>query len=273
MPVTPQGRHRDHRVTGPALRAAWFERRAGADEQPAAAWRTPGVDAVVSAVIGQSATTAELERALRILAWERAADPGELSVLLADVEALWSVLTDTGLAPISPELGRDIAIDGWVDAVAAERGVPCIDPLSGLHTAGYLTGRIHELDRIGGPDDRPSLVMLVIGWDEPDGPWLRIATILQVVDALHAVVRPEATLAQDGAHTAIALVADDGTARMERAALQRRLDAEPLSAVSGRIDLVPVPDDRNHLPEVLRTLRAATARVGTPAKLRMRSGE
>jgi hypothetical protein len=210
-----------------------------------------------------------------MLAWERAADPGDLDSLLSETDALWTVLMATDLAPISPLRARGIVIDGWVDAIAAERGVPCIDPLSGLHTAGYLTGRIHELDRAGGPETPPPLVMLVIRWEEPTGPWLRIATILKVADTLRATVRREATLCQDGSHTAIALVPDDGLARVERSAIQRNLDSSPLSAASARCDLMPVPDRRDRLPDMLKRLRThpSVRAAQQSGQLRMRTGQ
>jgi hypothetical protein len=297
-----------HRMTGPALRTAWLERRqhtgardlTNGDAGDNAGWRSPGVDAVVGAIVeldhgpeldrglarGTASTVPAVERALRMLAWERAAETGAagpdsatLDALLADIVALWGVLASAELEPMPLPAARSIAIDGWVDAVAADRGVPCMDPLSGLHTAGYLAGRIHELDRIGGVDSQPSLVLLAVRWQEPAGPWLRIAIILQVAGALRSAVRAEATLCQDGAHTAYALVPDDGRARSERSDLQRMLDAEPLSAAAPAIELVPVPDHREYLPELLRTLRAKPHRgpakpaSATVSSSRARTGE
>src|SRR5690606_11345093 len=107
----------------------------------------PGVEALLSALSVDAPTRAAMRQALAVFAWEHAATT-ELRCALQDLDALWDVLEATGQAPLTREQALDYMTDAWVDAVAAERGSPGIDPLSGLHTVGYLYGRVHELDRL-----------------------------------------------------------------------------------------------------------------------------
>lgn len=246
------GRH----VAGTTLRASWLGRTLDAGWSDPVGWRTPGVDAVVAAMIGPGRSTDAVEHALRRLAWERAADDLDLDAAVADLDALWAVLESSELAPVPRRQARSWLVDGWVDAVAAERGAPCVDPLSGLHTAGYLVGRIHELDHASGEETTP-LVLLAVRWHEPRGPWLRIAMIVTAARALRELVRPGATLGQDGTHSAHALVPDDARARLERGALAVRCAEAPLAGSGSCVDLVPVPDDRDLVPTLLRRLRVA----------------
>ncbi len=244
------------RVAGTTLRATWLGRTLDAGWPDPVGWRTPGVDAVVAAMIGPGRSTDTLENALRRLAWERAADDLGLDAAVADLDALWAVLESSELAPVPRRQARSWLVDGWVDAVAAERGTPCIDPLSGLHTTGYLVGRIRELDHAHGNEPMP-LVLLAVRWHEPRGPWSRIAVIVTAARALRELVRPVATLGQDGTHTAHALVPDDARARLERSALAVRCAEAPLAGSGACVDLVPVPDDRDLVPTLLRRLRVA----------------
>lgn len=122
-------------------------------------------------------------------------------------------------------------IDAWIDTLAVDRGPPCIDPLSGLHTPGYLLGRIRELDRMT-PDEPTPLALIAVRWCEPAGPWSRIATVVSAAAVLTEQVRADPTLAQDGSHTALALVPDD------------------LRARSGPISLPPVRAIRRLLPQI-----------------------
>ncbi|MGH8775358.1 MAG: hypothetical protein ACRDWI_09380 [Jiangellaceae bacterium] len=247
-------------AAGTTLRASWLGCTLDAGWPEPVGWRTPGVDAVVASLVGPERSADALERALRILAWERASDTLDLDAALQDVEALWAVLESSQLAPVSRRQARRWLVDAWVDAIAADRGAPCVDPLSGLHTAGYLLGRIHELDRTC-LEPPTALVLLSLRWREPRGPWLRIATIMSAARALRERVRSDATLGQHGTHTAFALVLDDARARLERRALSRACEAEPMAGADACADLVPVPDDRDKVPALLGRLRRPANRV------------
>jgi hypothetical protein len=184
------------RVTASALRASWLSRSLERGWPDPVGWRTPAVDGVVDALLDTNGSVDQLETALGALAWERASDTLHLDTALDDLDALWSVLEAAGAEPISLREARWGLIDAWADALAVDRDVPCIDPLSGLHTAGYLLGRIRELDRIA--DDAAPLVLLSMRWHRPAGPWRRIGTVLSAAAVLQENVRPDATLARDG---------------------------------------------------------------------------
>jgi hypothetical protein len=143
-----------------------------------------------------------------------------------------------------------------VDAIAADKGAPSIDPLSGLHTPEYLFGRVHELDRAARGGEPPSLVLIAVRWTEPSGPWLRIAAVVRIAAALTDLVRPEGTLCQAGTHTALALVPDDGIARRERAALATAMSGDVLTDARLSIELVPVPEQRDELRPLIERLRS-----------------
>jgi hypothetical protein len=240
-------------MAGSALRARWLSRSLDRGWPDPIGWRTPAVDRVVAALTDGSSVS-RLEKAVRALAWERASDTPHLDTALADLDALWSALESARRDPIPRHQARRWLVDAWVDALAVDRGVPCIDPLSGLHTAGYLLGRINELDRLA--DDEPApLVLLSMRWRRPAGPWRRIETVVSVAAALLENVRPEATLAQDGTHVALALVPDDLRARVETACLARECRSSLLHAVQTRADLTTLPEDRDRIPAVLRLLR------------------
>ncbi|HEX2363363.1 MAG TPA: hypothetical protein VHI11_14940 [Jiangellaceae bacterium] len=242
------------RVTGSAVRASWLSRSLDRGWPDPLGWRTPAVDGVVEAVTDPERSVAGLEGALRALAWERTSDTLHLDTALDDLDALWEALESAGPVPVPRHQARRWLIDAWVDALAVDRGVPCIDPLSGLHTPGYLLGRIHELDRLTGGEPAP-LVLLSMRWRKPAGPWLRIGTVVSAAVVLLRNVRPDATFAQDGTQVALALVPDDLRARMERACLARDCLSPPLDEADARADLVALPEDRDGVPAVLRSLR------------------
>ncbi len=243
------------RVTGSALRASWLSNSLDRGWPDPLGWRTPAVDRVVEAVIDADGSVGRLEKALRALAWERASETLHLDTALDDLDALWSVLEASGRRqPISLRQARRLLVDAWVDALAVDRGVPCIDPLSGLHTAGYLLGRIRELDRLA--DGEPAaLALLSMRWRRPAGPWRRIGTVVSATAVLLENVRPDATFAQDGTYAALALVPDDLRARVERACLARECASPVLHEANARADLIVLPDDRDRVPAVLRRLR------------------
>jgi hypothetical protein len=241
------------RVTASALRASWLSRSLERGWPDPVGWRTPAVDGVVDALLDTNGSVDQLETALGALAWERASDTLHLDTALDDLDALWSVLEAAGAEPISLREARWGLIDAWADALAVDRDVPCIDPLSGLHTAGYLLGRIRELDRIA--DDAAPLVLLSMRWHRPAGPWRRIGTVLSAAAVLQENVRPDATLARDGTQAALALVPDDLRARVERACLARECASPVLHGANARADLIVLPEDRQQVPAVLRQLR------------------
>jgi hypothetical protein len=246
--------HRLRRMADMTLCATWLGQGPDADPRETERRRTPGVDGVVSALTGPNRSVDALETALHALAWERASDPDGLDAALEDLDALWAVLESGGLDPVPRRRARAWLVDGWVDALAAERSAPCIDPLSGLHTAAYLVARIHELDRLA-DDSAVPLVLLAVRWAEPPSPWDRIATILTAARTLHEHVRPEATVSREGTATVLALVPDDARARVERAALALSCAQRPLADAGALADLIPVPDRRDLVPGVVRGLR------------------
>lgn len=213
----------------------------------------PGVEAVLDALTADEPDPEQVVQGLTVFAWERAATTGDLTCLLDELDELWDVLEASTGAPIPRMTARHRLVDAWVDAVAAERGSPGLDPLSGLHTAGYLYGRVAELDRLSGIEPS-ALVLIVIQWDSADGPWLRIARILQAASALRTRVRPAATLSQVGTTMALALVPDDAQARVERISLTKAVETGELSTSNVRVDVFAVPDSRARLPELVTRL-------------------
>jgi hypothetical protein len=236
------------------LRAAWLSRSLERGWPDPVGWRTPAVDGVVAVLTALSYSAARLEHALRRLAWERASEILHLDTALDDLDALWAALESENRDPVPRVQARRWLVDAWVDAVAVDRGVPCLDPLSGLHTPGYLLGRVHELDRIGDGEPAP-LVLIALRWHRPAEPWLRIGTVLSAATVLQDVVRSDATFAQDGTHTALALVPDDLRARVERASLARECVEPPLRTAGALVDLVVLPAHRDQLASVVRGLR------------------
>ncbi len=223
----------------------------GRDEN--AAVPTPGADAVIDALASTEPDPDGVTHAIAFLAWERAADHPDLACALDDLDELWDILESAGDPPIPRSRARHCLVDAWVDAVAAERGSPGVDPLSGLHTAGYLYGRVQELDR-SSHDPYSSLVLIVVRWDTASGPWLRIARIMQVASALRSDVRRGATLSQIGTRMAVALVPDDAAARVERHALTKTLEQGELNSAHVQVDVFAVPDIRSQLPDFLTQL-------------------
>ncbi|MGH8825916.1 MAG: hypothetical protein ACRDVN_15775 [Jiangellaceae bacterium] len=251
--------YRRSRVAGMTLRASWLRRTLDARRPEPTDRPTPGVDGVVSALLGPDRSVHALERALRALAWERASDSLGLDAVLEEVDSLWAVLQSGGLAPVTRRQARAWLVDGWVDALAADRGAPCIDPLSGLPTTAYLIARIDELDRL--VREPVPLVLLAVQWAEPSNPWARLATVLAAARTVRARVRPEATLGQDGTRTVLALVLDDARARLERTALARSCTEATLAEAGATVDLVPVPERRVLVPGVVRRLHRSAPRA------------
>ncbi|WP_106535679.1 hypothetical protein [Haloactinopolyspora alba] len=228
---------------------------------------TPGAEAVVTALTDPEADDDAVTHALTVFAWERVATGDDLTCTMDDLDELWTAVERTAPTPVSRSRARHCLVDAWAEAIAAERGSPGVDPLSGLHTAGYLYGRVHELDRVSGDSATP-LVLLVVRWDAAAGPWQRIARIMQVASALRARVRPEATLSQVGTTMAVALVPDDARARLERLALTKAVGHDELSTAQVQVDVFAVPDTRSRLPDLVTQLHE-TANVdqvaGSPA--------
>ncbi len=259
-------------VPEPTLLTAWLEQpgratartagpggadgpasQAGGAGAPSGALPPPGVEAVLEALGAERPEPEEVSHSLTVFAWERAAASTDLTCLLAELDELWDVLEDTGGAPLPRATARHRLVDAWVDAVAAERGSPGVDPLSGLHTAGYLYGRVQELDRLSATEPM-ALVLIVVRWDAAAGPWMRIARILQAASALRSRVRPEATLSQVGTTMAMALVPDDARARVERISLTKAVENGELSTAHVMVDVFAVPDTRARLPELVTRL-------------------
>lgn len=214
----------------------------------------PGVDAILEALSVEKPQPSRIADALTIFAWESVSNDWDLTCAIADVDALWDILESTGKTEVSRAQARHWITDAWVDAVAAQRGAPGIDPLSGLHTVSYLLGRVRELDRLA-DSVTAHLVTLVVSWAEPESPWTRISCILQVADGLREHVRAEATLSQFGTHRAIALVPDDSRARRERGALVKTFNTAELGAARIQVDLIPLPEDRSRVTELIVRLR------------------
>lgn len=212
----------------------------------------PGTQAVLDALAVADPDAEQLAEALTVFGWERAATTGDLACTLAEVDELWGALEPADRVPVTRTEARHQLVDAWVDAVAAQRGSPGIDPLSGLHTAGYLYGRVHELDRQS--DDLTALVLIAVRWAAAPGPWRRIAQIMQVASALRSRVRPSATLSQVGTSVAVALVPDDALSRMERIALTKAVEKGELSTANVQVDVFAVPDARSRLPELVTRL-------------------
>jgi hypothetical protein len=244
--------HRSAAVS--ALRASWRARSLEHGWPDPVGWRTPAVEGVVDALTGENRSVAQLEQAIRMLAWERASDILDLDTALDDLDALWAALESEGRDRVRRAQARRWLVDAWVDAVAVDRGVPCLDPLSGLHTPSYLLGRVRELDRLWDGEPAP-LVLLALRWNRPTDPWLRIGTVLSAATVLQNVVRPDATFAQDGTQTALALVPDDLRARVERASIARECIDPPLRNAGAVTDLVVLPAERDQLVSVVRRLR------------------
>ncbi|NED97219.1 hypothetical protein G1H11_18125 [Phytoactinopolyspora alkaliphila] len=192
--------------------------------------------------------------ALTLFAWDSVTNSADLTCTLEEIDALWDLLENDGGSVISRADARHIVTEGWVDAVAAERGSPGIDALSGLHTTGYLIGRIHELDRLT-DGATAALILLAVTWKQPDSPWTRISHILQVASALRDAVRPEATLGQFGTHCSLALVPDDTRSRLERVLLNKRLQTEELRTSGIAVNLFPLPEDRSRVTELIVRLQ------------------
>jgi hypothetical protein len=209
---------------------------------------------VLEALTEARTEPSRITEALTLFAWDCVTNSADLTCTLDEVDALWDILEDDGRNVISRSQARHIVTEGWVDAVAAERGSPGIDALSGLHTIGYLMGRVHELDRLA-DDETASLVLLVVTWREPDSPWARISHILHVASTLREKVRPEATLGQFGTHCSLALVPDDNRARLERGTLSKGLKTEELSPSGIAVDLFPLPEDRSRVTELIVRLQ------------------
>jgi len=241
------------RVAGSALRACWLSRSLDEGWPDPVGWRTPAVDGVVDALSAAEGSIARIEAALRALGWERASDTLHLDSALTELDALLSVLEETASSLVPRNLARRWLVDAWVDALAVDRGVPCVDPLSGLHTPGYLLGRIRELDRLTW--ESASLVLLSMRWRRPPGPWQRIGTVVSAAAILQKIIRPQATLAQDGPHAVVALVPDDLRARVECACLARECRSSPLHEANARADLISLPADRSPVSDILRRLR------------------
>jgi hypothetical protein len=196
----------------------------------------------------------ELAKALTMFAWERAGESSDLTCTLAEVDALWDLLESAGIDVETRGQAHHWVVDGWVDATAATRDAPILDPLSGLHTAGYLIGRVHELDWLAGM--RPNaLVVIVIRWPVPEGPWQRIAMVIEVGSTLRDNVRCEATLSQVGSHTALVLVPDDARARLEQAALIAAFEFNGLAAAGVGVWVKTVPTDRSELADLIARLQ------------------
>ncbi|NEE02583.1 hypothetical protein [Phytoactinopolyspora halotolerans] len=244
------------RQRGPAgtLAASWLAHLHGDYTQLDDLIPPPGVDAVLETLAEASPSPERIAEALTTYAWDSISDNSDLTCALDDVDALWSILESNGHPPISRNRARHIVTDAWVDAVAANRASPGIDALSGLHTMGYLLGRISELDRLT-DDEAAPLVVLVVTWHEPASPWERISCILQVASALQDRVRAEATLSQFGTHCAVALVPDDNRARLERGSLTKRLNTGELSTFGFDVDLIPLPENRSHVTELIVRLQ------------------
>ena len=235
---------------------------AGADMAP-----SPGVESMLGALRAAEPDAGAITHALAVYAWERAAACPDLTCALDDIDDLWNLLESAGPVPVSRSEARHSLVDAWVDAVAADRGSPGVDPLSGLHTAGYLYGRVHELDRLAG-DTPADLVLLVVRWPEAAGPWLRIAHVMQVASALRTQVRPTATLSQVGTTMAVALVPDDAQARVERHALTKAFESDELCTAQVQVDVFAVPDVRSHLPKLVTQLHEQASLdhvTGTPS--------
>lgn len=256
------------------LRRAWLTDLARRTDRDLTSWRTAAVDAVAAACAADVPDGDTVETALRTLAAERAATGGSLDEVLTELEALWSLL-DPRRRPSPTEVARALVTDAWVDEIATRRGTPTVDRLTGLHTPGYLVGRVYELDRIAGDGEVRHLVLLVVRWHQPSSPWLRTAISTQVADALRHTVRREATLCRLGDGSAAALVPDDGDARFEMRRLTRVLEAEPASTARVTSTLVPVPDHRPDLDRLLQTLLEPPPEkvVTPPSQLRMRAAE
>jgi hypothetical protein len=241
-------------VPAATLASSWLAHLQGDHSNGADLLPPPGIENVIGALSSPAPTQSEIADALVILAWERVASSWDLTCTIDDVDALWDILESTGTPPASRAQARHWITDAWVDAIAAQRGAPGIEPLSGLHTANYLLGRIRELDRLAA-DAAAHLVVLVTTWQEPANPWTRISCVLQVASALRENVRPEATLSQFGTHRALALVPDDNRARLERGRLLKTLESGDLGVMRVDVELVPLPEDRSRVTELIVRLR------------------
>lgn len=260
--------HQKGAATTPALWASWLAlprsaesyALAGATDVEAASGvlPPPGVEAILSVLADGTPDAAQMAQAIGIFAWERMAETHDLCCAMSEIDSLWDVLESTYRAPLSRCQAQHHLVEAWADAVAAERGSPGIDPLSGLHTAGYLYGRVHELDRLSG-DDPSALVLLVVRWSAADGPWMRVARVLQVASALRSRVRPEATLSQAGTTLALALVPDDARSRLERIALAKTVESGELGTANAQVDVFAVPDERSQLPDLVTRLRGTAS--------------
>ncbi|AYY11975.1 hypothetical protein EF847_03880 [Actinobacteria bacterium YIM 96077] len=251
-------------VGGPAttLTASW-QALHGAQADEGDVLPPPGVDAVLQALWETSGQTShdagpeKIAHALTIYAWECVEHESDLTCALADIDALWDILESNGDVIASRSDAHHWVTDAWVDAMAAQRSTPGIEPLSGLHTVGYLLGRVHELDRISATEPAP-LVALLVTWSESENPWSRLAHIFEVASALRDNVRREATLCQFGTHSALALVPDDKLARVERSALLKALNNEEVGSKDLDVGLTPLPEDRSRVTELIGRVQAGS---------------
>lgn len=241
----------DEHTVGTTLKATWAD-RPPVDDLPSDPAPSPGISTVIEALRVAEPTSAELAKALTLFAWERAGGSFDLESTVAEVDALWDLLESAGLAPATRARAHQWVVDGWVEAIAATRDAPMLDPLSGLHTAGYLIGRLHELDRMSGGRPNP-MALIVIRWPEPECPWQRMALVIQIGSTLRDNIRAEATLSQSGSHTALVLVPDDARARLEQSAIMAAIDGWAGDGVE--VTLRKVPTDRAELPNLITRLK------------------
>ncbi|MBE9376382.1 hypothetical protein IQ251_18175 [Saccharopolyspora sp. HNM0983] len=175
-----------------ALRSRWWAASLAAGWPFPSDWDAEAVEEVCAAVVAGE----QLADVLAGLGAARAAAGVGLRSALQDVAALHAVSADerAGPAPADPDgvpswMVRALSV-GWSEALLAQVvGGEVRDPLTGLATAGYLGGRLAEVQRaarVRGRAVSESHALVVFSLDPCSGP-VRSPGMVLVGDVLGAV--------------------------------------------------------------------------------------
>ncbi len=256
MGTTPDGAARGVERRTAAVLRRWSERSRSAVGIDAAEWPCAATEDLATRIV----TGADPRPALEALGCARAELGLSLAEALADLDALSATLNRPRRWRLARSLAARWVASGWAEGFVAALGpAGCVDALTGLNTADFLSVRVDQVYQhcaAMGVAANDAYALVVIDVQSEAAPLVAAGRRVAVADCLRHWFRTGETIAVNGPHGFVALTPRDPHLPSTVAQLRSSLAAHVPTA-NPRAWIEPLPRHRDDTRALLGDLQAS----------------